>query len=262
MTFKDIFTYELFSGYPMWLHFILIVVLGAAVIIVGSYIINKKKAGNKAVKSDAVADDDTSEPVNIKEVIAQPIFKTEPIADVTEPAVEPVAEVAETTEVEDVKKQEPKSQAKETKKEEVKKQESKTEAVKDKQTKAEDNACKMVDVKSEQVNDAEHNGKYEIRPCGKGYQYVLIANNGQEIFFSDEYASAASCKASIKTFKKNADKADFCIEKGEDNTYHYSLKKGNGGEYIGKPMNSEAAARANVESVIKFSRSDDIIIIG
>lgn len=104
-------------------------------------------------------------------------------------------------------------------------------------------------------DDKQVVGKYKIE-CVYGdlYQFSLFANNGQLLYESREYASMASCKSGIETFKKNiADpKTKIRIDEDKNGRFKYIIKNGNS-IYVGETYSTKSAAESSSESVKRFA---------
>ncbi|MEG1791701.1 MAG: DUF1508 domain-containing protein [Clostridia bacterium] len=101
-------------------------------------------------------------------------------------------------------------------------------------------------------------GKYVIEKNGSCFQYSLIANNGQLLYESREYASIASCKSGIETFKKNVANCDYRVDVDKNGGHKYIFKKGNS-IYIGESYRTAKAAENSAESVRRFAGISSIV---
>ncbi len=108
---------------------------------------------------------------------------------------------------------------------------------------------------------AEIKGKYIIE-CVYGdlYQFSLYANNGQLLYESREYASLASCKSGIDTFKKNVqdEKTKTRIDVDKNKNYKFIIKNGNS-IYVGESYKTKTAAENSAESVKRFALISDLV---
>ena len=109
-------------------------------------------------------------------------------------------------------------------------------------------------------DDKQVVGKYKIE-CVYGdlYQFSLFANNGQLLYESREYASMASCKSGIETFKKNVADCPYRIAQDKNGAWKFIFRKGNS-IYIGESYSTKTAAENNAESVKRFSQISEIAI--
>ena len=109
---------------------------------------------------------------------------------------------------------------------------------------------------------AEIKGKYTIE-CVYGdlYQFSLFANNGQLLYESREYATLASCKSGIETYKKNVqdEKTKTRIDVDKNKNYKFIIKNGNS-IYVGESYKTKTAAENSAESVKRFALISDIIV--
>ena len=91
------------------------------------------------------------------------------------------------------------------------------------------------------------------------YQFILYANNGQLLYESREYATLASCKSGIETFKKNVADCTYRIAQDKNGAWKFIFRKGNS-IYIGESYSTKTAAENNAESVKRFSQISEIAI--
>ncbi len=102
-------------------------------------------------------------------------------------------------------------------------------------------------------------GKYRIEKSVDIYQFILYANNGQLLYESREYATLASCKSGIETFKKNVADCPYRIAQDKNGAWKFIFRKGNS-IYIGESYSTKTAAENNAESVKRFSQISEIAI--
>lgn len=102
-------------------------------------------------------------------------------------------------------------------------------------------------------------GKYKIEKSVDIYQFILYANNGQLLYESREYATLASCKSGIETFKKNVADCTYRIAQDKNGAWKFIFRKGNS-IYIGESYSTKTAAENNAESVKRFSQISEIAI--
>lgn len=102
-------------------------------------------------------------------------------------------------------------------------------------------------------------GKYKIEKSVDIYQFILYANNGQLLYESREYATLASCKSGIETFKKNVADCPYRIAQDKNGAWKFIFRKGNS-IYIGESYSTKTAAENNAESVKRFSQISEIAI--
>ena len=118
-------------------------------------------------------------------------------------------------------------------------------------------AAKKTAAKAEPEKDEDTRqvaGKYRIEKSVDIYQFILYANNGQLLYESREYATLASCKSGIETFKKNiADpKTKIRIDEDKNGRFKYIIKNGNS-IYVGETYSTKSAAESSSESVKRFA---------
>ena len=95
-------------------------------------------------------------------------------------------------------------------------------------------------------------GKYVIDANEDFYQFSLYANNGQLLYESREYATLATCKSGIETFKKNVAECDYRIAQDKNGNWKYIFRKGNS-IYIGESYSTELSAENSAESTKRFA---------
>ena len=95
-------------------------------------------------------------------------------------------------------------------------------------------------------------GKYVIDANEDFYQFSLYANNGQLLYESREYATLATCKSGIETFKKNVAECDYRIAQDKNGNWKYIFRKGNS-IYIGESYSTEQSAENSAESTKRFA---------
>lgn len=123
-------------------------------------------------------------------------------------------------------------------------------------------AAKKTAAKAEPEKDEDTRqvaGKYRIEKSVDIYQFILYANNGQLLYESREYATLASCKSGIETFKKNVADCPYRIAQDKNGAWKFIFRKGNS-IYIGESYSTKTAAENNAESVKRFSQISEIAI--
>ena len=123
-------------------------------------------------------------------------------------------------------------------------------------------AAKKTAAKAEPEKDEDTRqvaGKYRIEKSVDIYQFILYANNGQLLYESREYATLASCKSGIETFKKNVADCTYRIAQDKNGAWKFIFRKGNS-IYIGESYSTKTAAENNAESVKRFSQISEIAI--
>jgi uncharacterized protein YegP (UPF0339 family)/competence protein ComGC len=104
-------------------------------------------------------------------------------------------------------------------------------------------------------------GKYVIQKNNEAkYRFSLLANNGSQLFESDEYSTAISCRNAIPTFRKYIAQVVPQIVKTPDGDFQYIIKRPNG-SYHSKPYDSESAAASAAASVQKFCETENIVLV-
>lgn len=112
--------------------------------------------------------------------------------------------------------------------------------------------------KDEPVKEAAVKGKYVIEKVRGGkYVFSLLANNGSQLFESEEYASETTCKNGIPTFVKYIEQANNEVIKTGSGEFQYVIKRPNG-SYTSKAYKTETAAKSAAASVRRFCDSDKI----
>ncbi|MCL2555923.1 MAG: DUF1508 domain-containing protein [Firmicutes bacterium] len=121
-------------------------------------------------------------------------------------------------------------------------------------------AAKTTELKDEGAVTPAKGGKYTVAKNSIGkYVFTLHANNGHVLYESDEYASLASARGGIETFKKYIKDAEFDGQLTDLGDYNYLVKRGNG-SYVSKPYEDEAKARAAFMSLKRFHETNNVII--
>ena len=111
-----------------------------------------------------------------------------------------------------------------------------------------------------QESEAKKMGKFEVI-CEEnvGYRYVLIANNGQVLFTSAIYTSAAGALKGIDSFKKAVYIGNFYIDCDKFGRYRYIIRGQGNSTYVGESYESKAQAESSEASVRKFVVCANII---
>ncbi len=108
-------------------------------------------------------------------------------------------------------------------------------------------------------DDAKENkvvGKIEI--CNSdlgGYNYLLLANNGQLLYESKAYKSVDSCREAIANFIDAVNAGRFTVRADKFKNYKFILKSPTSNTllYIGESFSTESSCRNNIESVKRFA---------
>lgn len=101
-------------------------------------------------------------------------------------------------------------------------------------------------------------GKYVIDENEDFYQFSLYANNGQLLYESREYATLATCKSGIATFKKNVAECDYRVAQDKNGNWKYIFRKGNS-IYIGESYSTEQSAINSAESTKRFAEVSELL---
>lgn len=122
-------------------------------------------------------------------------------------------------------------------------------------------SVKAEPVKKESVAKSAVKGKYVIESNREGkYTFSLLANNGNRIFESEEYANELNCRNGIPTFKKYITQTDVETVPAGFGKFQYVIKRPNG-SYTSKAYATEAAAKAAAVSVQRFCESDNVVVL-
>lgn len=115
-------------------------------------------------------------------------------------------------------------------------------------------------MESEEENDDKPKvtGKFRVEKVTGFYQFSLYANNGQLLYESREYATEATCKKGVETFKKNIAQSDYRVAADKNGGYKYIYRKGNS-IYIGESYSTAKAAENSAKSVRRFAAVSEIV---
>lgn len=161
--------------------------------------------------------------------------------DVKKPVIKKEKPVENKAEIKEESQKDKAVEKKDDKPEKVKKT---AEQKDDKQTKTDNGEKKVV-------------GKFVIEQNEDIYLFCLYANNGQLLYESREYASLATCKGGIETFKKNVAVCDYRIAQDKNGNWKYIFRKGNS-IYIGESYKTEQSATNSAESTKRFAAISEI----
>lgn len=95
-------------------------------------------------------------------------------------------------------------------------------------------------------------GTFEFTKFNEKVYFSLYANNGQKLYESRPYASLASAKNAVNTFKKNIAENELIVESDKNDNHHWTLTKGSL-VIDGISYDSKASAEANAQSVKNFA---------
>lgn len=116
------------------------------------------------------------------------------------------------------------------------------------------------DVKLSVTNPNGTVGKWEVAKNEDGdkptFSFLLYASNGQLLYESRDYASAASCKNGVETFIKTVKEGEFIIDPDKAGRFKFILRNKNNNslmEYIGPNYTTNKAASNSADSVYKFA---------
>lgn len=102
-------------------------------------------------------------------------------------------------------------------------------------------------------------GEFRIVYNDGYYYFELWANNGQMIFWSRPYASVASARSGIETFRKNISEIpELEIKRDKNNKFRWRFIKG-AAVIEGISYDSKASATSNAASVKNFAATDIIV---
>lgn len=246
----------------------------------------KEEEKEEAVADEVKAEPDTKE--EEEEVKAEEPVKEEIKEETVAPVIAEEKPVAEEKQEEEkpVRKAAPKTQnAVAAKKPAVKKQTAKPVAAKQEE-KAEDNQPVrstfnplekpgIVLSSNDKVNfdhkeEKQPGGNMENKITGKfeicnsdlgGYNYLLLANNGQLLYESKSYKSVESCREAIENFIDAVKAGRFTIRADKFRNYKFILKSPTSNTllYIGESFSTESSCKNNIESVKRFAPVSQII---
>lgn len=116
----------------------------------------------------------------------------------------------------------------------------------------------------EEVKENKVVGKIEI--CNSdlgGYNYLLLANNGQLLYESKAYKSVDSCKEAIANFIDAVNAGRFTVRADKFKNYKFILKSPTSNTllYVGESFSTETSCRNNIESVKRFAPISPIVDI-
>lgn len=171
------------------------------------------------------------------------------------PKAEPAKEVKEETVVEPATKAAPKAQTKKAaapKAEKAVTVEEKPAVVEEAVKKPVQKDIDMNETAATVVGGKKVVGKYLIEANEDFYQFSLYANNGQLLYESREYATLATCKSGIETFKKNVAECDYRVAQDKNGNWKYIFRKGNS-IYIGESYSTEQSAENSAISTKRFA---------
>lgn len=97
-------------------------------------------------------------------------------------------------------------------------------------------------------------GKYEIVKIKSGYYFYLVDNKGKYLYFSMPYASVATTKENIKTFKRAVHSGLFGIDKSNNNKFRFVLKGGNS-TYLGEYYDTSKECQESIDTLMKLGKS-------
>lgn len=101
-------------------------------------------------------------------------------------------------------------------------------------------------------------GKFKVEKVSGFYQFSLYANNGQLLYESREYATLATCKNGVETFKRNVAVAKYRVAVDKNGGYKYIFRNRNV-IYIGESYSTARAAENSAKSVVRFAAVSEIV---
>lgn len=220
-----------------------------------------------------------------EEVVSEQTEEKEEIEEKAEPAVEekaeePVKEEKAEEKAETVAAEEPVKKVVAAKKA-TKKPVAKKAVEKQPEEKAEAEQVNMLEKPEVKLNDPENKVSFEqpaeeevkenkvvgkIEICNSdlgGYNYLLLANNGQLLYESKAYKSVDSCKEAIANFIDAVNAGRFTVRADKFKNYKFILKSPTSNTllYVGESFSTETSCRNNIESVKRFAPISPIVDI-
>lgn len=116
----------------------------------------------------------------------------------------------------------------------------------------------IMELEEENSDKPKVTGKFKVEKVTGFYQFSLYANNGQLLYESREYATEATCKKGVETFKKNIAQSDYRVAADKNGGFKYIYRKGNS-IYIGESYSTAKAAENSAKSVKRFAAVSDIV---
>lgn len=96
------------------------------------------------------------------------------------------------------------------------------------------------------------------------FVYLLYANNGQLLYQSKDYATAASCRKGIDAFVGTVKNGYFVIYQDKNNRFRFVLRNKTGNtatEYVGQHYDDRKRCASSIESVYRFALRTPIEIV-
>ena len=130
----------------------------------------------------------------------------------------------------------------------------KTTAVKKSTTTKEPAATKATKESEDDSATKAYSGKYELYPSGDGYQYRLIASNGEVLVISEVYTTKDSALKAIEAVKRNVEIGEIRIFKDKRGLFKFKLTSKNYRVIaLGSSYSTEKSATRASESFKKFA---------
>ena len=117
-------------------------------------------------------------------------------------------------------------------------------------------------MKAEKKAASAYDGKWVIRVGANGkYTFELFASNGEKMLVSREYATLASAKNGIETYKKNIEKGSFRIIRTKTGDYIFEILGAQGNLIaLGADYKTRTRCESAVESTKRFAATAAIEI--
>ena len=228
-------------------------------------------------KAEPAVEEKAEEPI-AEEKVEEEIVVAAPVAE--EKAEEPVKEEKAEEKAETVAAEEPVKKVVAAKKA-TKKPVAKKAVEKQPEEKAEAEQVNMLEKPEVKLNDPENKVSFEqpaeeevkenkvvgkIEICNSdlgGYNYLLLANNGQLLYESKAYKSVDSCKEAIANFIDAVNAGRFTVRADKFKNYKFILKSPTSNTllYVGESFSTETSCRNNIESVKRFAPISPIVDI-
>ncbi len=113
-------------------------------------------------------------------------------------------------------------------------------------------------VVDKQKVDKNKNGKYElIKENARSYYIKLVANNGQVLLVSQNYASKQSALNGLEAIKNAIEAQNFTIAKDKQDRYQYNLYTSNNQLIVsGETYPAKQSCLSSIQSVLRFGDAE------
>lgn len=107
---------------------------------------------------------------------------------------------------------------------------------------------------------AKPSGKFEIEDTNNGFQFYMLANNGQLLYSSTCYSSLDTARNGITNFKKAVYIGNFFVDEDKFGKYRFVLRGTNAKTtYIGESYTTKGACENIIESVKSFNKTATLV---